>query len=336
MPTKNTNFGTAGDYYPFLFIGILNIRVPPGPHAPSAAAGSANLCRRFWKRRGFFVLLHPRIPSVTLSPHCCGGGKDGRPPQNNKKMTLIWLSAAGLCGATLIGSLLGFCFKALPHRWNDTVMGFCAGVMLAAAVLGLIVPAAEQAPVSLWWLVVGGALVGALFLNLLDLVTPHLHMLTGLDPEQHRHNQTLSRVMLFVMAIALHKFPEGVAAGVSLTDVQGDGTPLAVTFGIALQNVPEGMVVISPLLLAGVSRLRTAVISLGIGLLEVLGVWTGYALGIVNEAFLPFMLAFAGGAMLYVVSDEMIPETHAHGYQKQATYALVLGFLMLLYLERIF
>lgn len=251
-------------------------------------------------------------------------------------MTLIWLSAAGLCGATLIGSLLGFCFKALPHRWNDTVMGFCAGVMLAAAVLGLIVPAAEQAPVSLWWLVVGGALVGALFLNLLDLVTPHLHMLTGLDPEQHRHNRTLSRVMLFVMAIALHKFPEGVAAGVSLTDVQGDGTPLAVTFGIALQNVPEGMVVISPLLLAGVSRLRTAVISLGIGLLEVLGVWTGYALGIVNEAFLPFMLAFAGGAMLYVVSDEMIPETHAHGYQKQATYALVLGFLMLLYLERIF
>lgn len=251
-------------------------------------------------------------------------------------MTLIWLSAAGLCGATLIGSLLGFCFKALPHRWNDTVMGFCAGVMLAAAVLGLIVPAAEQAPVNLWWLVVGGALVGALFLNLLDLVTPHLHMLTGLDPEQHRHNRTLSRVMLFVMAIALHKFPEGVAAGVSLTEGQGGGTPLAVTFGIALQNVPEGMVVISPLLLAGVSRLRTAVISLGIGLLEVLGVWTGYALGIVNEAFLPFMLAFAGGAMLYVVSDEMIPETHAHGYQKQATYALVLGFLMLLYLERIF
>ncbi len=251
-------------------------------------------------------------------------------------MTLIWLSAAGLCGATLIGSLLGFCFKSLPHRWNDTVMGFCAGVMLAAAVLGLIVPAAEGAPVSMWWLIVGGALVGALFLNLLDFVTPHLHMLTGLDPEEHRHNRTLSRVMLFVMAIALHKFPEGVAAGVSLTDVQAGGTPLAVTFGIALQNVPEGMVVISPLLLAGVSRLRTAVISLGIGLLEVLGVWTGYALGIVNEAFLPFMLAFAGGAMLYVVSDEMIPETHAHGYQKQATYALVLGFLMLLYLERIF
>lgn len=251
-------------------------------------------------------------------------------------MTLIWLSAAGLCGATLIGSLLGFCFKALPHRWNDTVMGFCAGVMLAAAVLGLIVPAAEQAPVGQWWLIVGGALVGAMFLNLLDFVTPHLHVLTGLDPEQHRHNRTLSRVMLFVMAIALHKFPEGVAAGVSLTDVQNGGTPLAVTFGIALQNVPEGMVVISPLLLAGVSRLRTAVISLGIGLLEVLGVWTGYALGIVSEAFLPFMLAFAGGAMLYVVSDEMIPETHAHGYQKQATYALVLGFLMLLYLERIF
>lgn len=251
-------------------------------------------------------------------------------------MSLIWLSAAGLCGATLIGSILGFSIKALPHRWNDTVLGFCAGVMLAAAVIGLILPAAEMAPTSQWWLVVGGAMVGAFFLNLLDFVTPHLHMLTGLDAEEHRNNQHISRVLLFVMAIALHKFPEGIAAGVSLTDVQDGGTPLAVTFGIALQNVPEGMVVISPLLLAGVSRLRTVAISLAIGLLEVLGVWTGYALGIVSEVFLPCMLAFAGGAMLYVVSDEMIPETHSHGYQKQATYALVLGFLVLLYLERLF
>ena len=108
-----------------------------------------------------------------------------------------------------------------------------------------------------------------------------------------------------------------------------------VLFGIALQNVPEGMVVIAPLLLAGVSKIRTFLISLAIGLLEIVGVWIGYALGAASEAFLPAMLGFAGGAMLYVTSDEMIPETHAHGYQKQATYALVLGFVTLILHEKI-
>ena len=95
------------------------------------------------------------------------------------------------------------------------------------------------------------------------------------------------------------------------------------------------MVVIAPLLLAGVSKIRTFLISLAIGLLEIVGVWIGYALGAASEAFLPVMLGFAGGAMLYVTSDEMIPETHAHGYQKQATYALVLGFVTLILLEKI-
>ena len=122
-------------------------------------------------------------------------------------MTQVWLSAAGLCGATLIGSILGFGIKELPHKWNDTVMGFCAGVMLAASVLGLIVPAAEQAGSGHWWLVAIGVIVGAMFLNLLDFVTPHMHHITGLDPEQHTNNSSLSRIMLFVMAIALHKLP---------------------------------------------------------------------------------------------------------------------------------
>lgn len=256
-------------------------------------------------------------------------------------MTEIWISAAGLCGATIIGAILGFFIKELPHKWNDTVLGFCAGIMLAASTIGLIVPAFEQT--SQWWWVAIGVMVGALFLNVLDYITPHLHTITGLDPEEHKTNATLNHVLLFVMAIALHKLPEGMAAGVSmcsprLTSPEGGGTVTdwSVTFGIALQNIPEGMVIIAPLLVAGVSAIRTFSISIAIGLLEIIGVFFGFALGTASEAFLPVMLGFAGGAMLYVTSDEMIPETHAHGYQKQATYALLLGFMTLVLLEKAF
>lgn len=247
-------------------------------------------------------------------------------------MTQVWLSAAGLCSATLIGTALGFAVKQLPHKWNDVIMGFCAGVMLSAAILGLILPAYEQAGTQQWWVIAIGVLVGAMFLNLLDLATPHLHHITGLDPEQHSTNSSINRIMLFVMAIALHKLPEGIAAGVGFN--AADTTDAwTVTLGISLQNVPEGMVVISPLLLAGVSKFRTFLISLSIALLEIAGVWFGYAAGSLSAHLLPAMLAFAGGAMLYVVSDEMIPETHAHGYQKQATYALLIGFMTLLFIE---
>lgn len=249
-------------------------------------------------------------------------------------MSNVWISAIGLCGATIIGSALGFCIKSLPHKWNDTVLGYCAGIMLGASTLGLIAPA--FAMVEGWnvALTVLGVMAGAYFLNVLDLLTPHLHSITGLDAEQHRNNSTINRIMLFVMAIALHKLPEGIAAGVSMN---GEGvTSWSVSAGIALQNVPEGMVVIAPLLLAGVTRLRTLLISLAIGLLEVIGVWIGYGMGLASATLLPVMLGFAGGAMLYVTSDEMIPETHAHGYQKQATYALLLGFITLLLLEKIF
>lgn len=247
-------------------------------------------------------------------------------------MEYVWISALGLFVATMLGALIGFVVKELPHRWNDTVLGYCAGIMLAASVLGLILPAYEMGEGRNWWMVLVGVVAGALFLNVLDHVTPHMHHITGLDPEEHTHNATLSRVLLFVMAIALHKLPEGMAAGVGF-----NGSDLSdawsVTIGISLQNIPEGMVIISPLLLAGVSRWRTLGISLFIALLEVVGVWLGFALGAISELLLPIMLSFAGGAMLYIVSDEMIPETHAHGYQKQATYALLLGFLTLLFIE---
>ncbi len=246
-------------------------------------------------------------------------------------MTNVWISAVGLFATTVIGSLLGFIIKELPHKWNDCVLGYCAGVMLAASTLGLIVPAFEMS--MPWWIVSIGVIVGAMFLNVLDYLTPHLHHITGLDAEHHRNNTSLNRVLLFVLAIALHKLPEGMAAGVSVSDVSN--MSWTVTLGLSLQNVPEGMVIIAPLLIAGVKPMRTFIIALCVGLLEIVGVWIGYGLGTLLEALLPVLLGFAGGAMLYVTSDEMIPETHAHGYQKQATYALILGFLSLLLFETI-
>lgn len=246
-------------------------------------------------------------------------------------MDSIWISAAGLCGSTILGALIGFGIKKIPHKWNDAIMGYCAGLMLAAATVGLILPGMEGSN-GAWWLVVAGVLIGALFLNLLDHLTPHLHTITGLDPEEHKSNSSLNKVLLFVLAIAIHKLPEGLAAGVSFNS-EDITNAWSVTLGLSIQNIPEAMVIIAPLLLAGVSRTRTLIIALFIGLLEIVGVWLGYAMGAISASLLPVMLAFAGGCMLYVVSDEMIPETHSHGHQKMATYALLLGFMTLLIVE---
>lgn len=250
-------------------------------------------------------------------------------------MTQIWISAAGLALATIIGSVFGFIIKALPHKWNDAVLGYCAGIMLAASTTGLIVPAAESAGIEGWWMILIGVILGMLFLNLLDLITPHLHKITGLDEEEHINNASLNHILLFVMAIALHKLPEGIAAGVGFNATETSDA-WAVAIGIGLQNIPEGMVVIAPLLIAGVSKTRTFMISLAIAMLEIVGVWIGYGIGAISQVLLPVMLSMAGGAMLYVVSDEMIPETHAHGFEKLATYALILGFVTMVFIEMSF
>lgn len=163
-----------------------------------------------------------------------------------------------------------------------------------------------------------------------------MHYITGLDKEEHKNNRSLNNVLLFVMAIAIHKLPEGIAAGVSINNTIDDESSLLVSLSIALQNIPEGIVIIAPLILAGVSNLRTLLIAISIGILEIIGVFIGYGLGNISEYLLPFMLAIAGGAMLYVTSDEMIPETHSHGYQKQATYALLLGFMTFIIMEKLY
>jgi len=200
--------------------------------------------------------------------------------------------------------------------------------MLAAAVLGLILPSMEYG--GKWALVItiAGIFVGALCLNLIDKVVPHLHRLVGPDIESH-NNANLSKVLLFVTAIAIHNLPEGIAAGVSFGS--GDLSQAAlIAGGIALQNIPEGMVIIGPMLAAGVKPGRTFVCAAITGLVEVAGTLLGYLAVSVASAVLPFALAFAGGTMLYVISDEMIPETHAHGGERGATYFLLAGFCLML------
>lgn len=243
-------------------------------------------------------------------------------------MKLVLLTALGVGGATIIGSLIGFMFKKISHKFSDIVLSFAAGVMLAAAVLGLILPSLEYGGDFGLLITIAGIFMGALALNLIDKLVPHLHKLVGVESEEHK-NSSLSKVLLFVTAIAIHNLPEGIAAGVGFGS--GDTSQaLIIAGGIALQNVPEGMVIISPMLSAGVTPKKTFICAMITGLVEVVGTMIGYFAVSVASAILPFALAFAGGTMLYVISDEMIPETHAHGSERGATYALLVGFCVML------
>ena len=243
-------------------------------------------------------------------------------------MEMVLLTALGVGGATIIGAVIGFLCKGFSHKFSDIVLSFAAGVMLSAAVLGLVLPSLEYGGQYGILITVAGIFAGALCLNLIDKLVPHLHKLMGPDSEEH-HNANLSKVLLFVLAIGIHNLPEGIAAGVGF----GSGNvsqALMIAGGIALQNIPEGMVIIGPMLAAGVTPKKTFICAMITGLVEVAGTLIGYFAVSLASAILPFALAFAGGTMLYVVSDEMIPETHAHGSERGATYALLIGFCVML------
>ncbi len=243
-------------------------------------------------------------------------------------MQLVLLTALGVGGATVIGAVIGFLFKGISHKFSDIILSFAAGVMLAAAVLGLILPSLEYGGDFGLLYAITGIFAGALCLNLIDKLVPHLHQMIGADTEAHQ-NADLNKVLLFVLAIAIHNLPEGIAAGVGFGS--GDTSQaLIIAGGIALQNIPEGMVIIGPMLAAGVTPRKTFILAMLTGLVEVIGTLIGYLAVSIASAILPFALAFAGGTMLYVISDEMIPETHALGSERGATYSLLAGFCLML------
>ncbi len=243
-------------------------------------------------------------------------------------MIPVLLTALGVGGATVFGALIGFIFKRASHTFSDIVLSFAAGVMLSAAVIGLIIPSLESEGDLTVLITILGIFAGAVCLNLMDKLVPHLHNISGDDGEAHS-NKNLGKVLLFVSAIAIHNLPEGIAAGVGFGS-GNDAQAFIIAGGIALQNIPEGMVIIGPMLAAGIKPRKTFLIALLTGLVEVVGTFIGYFAVSFSAAVLPFALAFAGGTMLYVISDEMIPETHAHGHQRGATYALLVGFCVML------
>lgn len=249
-------------------------------------------------------------------------------------MEVVLLTALGVGGATVLGAVIGFCFKTISHRFSDIILSFASGVMLAAAVIGLVLPSVEAGGKFGLLVTIAGIFAGALCITLIDKLVPHLHRLAGGDHEEHQ-NKVLNKVFLFVIAIAIHNLPEGIAAGVGF----GSGNvsqALLIAGGIALQNVPEGMVIIGPMLASGVSPSRTFAIAIITGMVEVVGTLLGYLAVSVATFILPFALAFAGGTMLYVISDEMIPETHGHGSEQGATFALLTGFCVMLATDVLF
>jgi ZIP family zinc transporter len=245
-------------------------------------------------------------------------------------MKILSMVLLSMGGSTVLGVLCGLCVRRISHKWHDAVLGFAAGVMLAAAVLGLLEPAFGDAGNLM--LPVAGTVAGAGLISLLDRLVPHLHRIAGLDTEEHRANGSISKTLLFVAAIALHKIPEGLATGVSF-GAEETGDIVMVAAAMSLQNIPEAFVIVAPVFMLGVRARRVVLLSCAIAGISMVSVVAGFALVSVFSSAVAFLLAMAGGAMLYVISDEMIPESHAHGFEKPATFSLIAGFLLVMVLQ---
>ncbi len=233
--------------------------------------------------------------------------------------------------ATGVGALPVLFCRDLSPRIQDIMMGFGAGVMLAATSFSLIIPATEYAGggFSGALTVAFGMLLGALFLYLSDRFSPHEHFIKG--PEG-ANIKNLKRIWLFIIAITIHNFPEGLSVGVGFGgDNVRNGITLAI--GIGLQNIPEGLVVALALVGEKYTPLKAIVISLFTGLVEPLGGIIGATVVTISMSLLPLSMGFAAGAMLFVISDEIIPESHRKGFEKEATFGVMIGFIVMMILD---
>lgn len=248
-------------------------------------------------------------------------------------LTAIFFSV--LAGAmTGLGALGVFFFRSLSAKLEDALLSCAAGIMLAASFFSLILPGLDRAehlgyskPAGVG-IVIAGILIGSLLVWALEHYAPHEHFILG---RQGSPSAKLSRVWLFVITITLHNFPEGMAVGVGF----GGGTQagMSLAFGIGLQNIPEGLAVAAALLTVGYGKFTAFAISLATGLVEGLGGILGATAIFIAAPLLPWILGLAAGAMLYIISDEVIPETHRRGYETLATFCLIGGFVVMMFLD---
>ena len=250
-------------------------------------------------------------------------------------LRLALLGGCAGFAATALGALPALLLRGLPQRVEDTLLGFVAGMMLAASAFSLLLPGLEAGEALLHnralgaVTVVAGMTLGVLLMLGLDQFTPHEHEKTGPCGPGH---EACSRIWLFVFAIALHNLPEGMAIGVAFS--QGDmsvGLPL--TTAIALQDIPEGLAVALAIRAAGYSAGLAVLIAAGSGVLEPIGALLGVGLSSGLALAYPIGLGLAAGAMLFVVSHEVIPETHRNGHQTTATVGLMIGFALMMVLD---
>ena len=244
----------------------------------------------------------------------------------------------------LLGTMLGSAFvffmkKEMPLLLQKTLLGFASGVMVAASVWSLLIPAMEMCETDGRLAVLPAAIgfcLGMAFLLIIDYITPHLHIDSD-TPEGPRSH--LSRTAMLSLAVTIHNLPEGMAVGVVLAgSLQGGigisaAAALAMSLGIAIQNIPEGAIISMPMRAAGNSRLRSFIIGSLSGVVEPIGGLLVILLASAMMPVLPYLLAFAAGAMFYVVVEELIPEASEGSHSNLSTVGFAVGFVLMMVLD---
>ncbi|MGX8712107.1 MAG: ZIP family metal transporter [bacterium] len=237
----------------------------------------------------------------------------------------------------LVGTMLGSAFvffmrKEIPDRLQKTLLGFASGVMVAASVWSLLIPSIDMAGESVLP-AAGGFLLGMGFLLLVDELTPHLHL--GAQKAEGPHSK-LSRTAMLALAVTIHNLPEGMAVGVVFAgETQGLtlSAALAVSIGIAIQNIPEGAIISMPMYAEGNSRWRSFLIGSLSGVVEPIGSVAILLLASALGVALPYLLAFAAGAMMYVVIEDLIPETAQGSHTNLSTIGFAVGFVLMMAMD---
>ncbi len=245
-------------------------------------------------------------------------------------------------GMTALGASIVFTTKTVNQKLLDSMLGFASGVMIAASFWSLLAPAinmSENHAIGNWFPPAVGFMLGGIFLSLVDKILPHLHLYKSIEAAEGINPERRKRSTLLVLAVTLHNIPEGLAVGVAFGALANADSPVALTgaialaLGIGIQNLPEGVAVSMPLRGDGMSKRRSFFFGQFSGMVEPISAVIGAIAVTLVQPILPYALAFAAGAMIFVVAEELIPDSHAHGNEDLATMSLMIGFTVMMILD---